>query len=94
MNVLKRLTIPDYQPVQALLLLSSLSGVLHCTVIDAVNHITVATAETPDVMLANVYRQHEDVSLRNLALTLPESVIISKLIKLYKYLDGNHCLLL
>ncbi|MDD1636474.1 MAG: translation elongation factor 4 [Methylococcaceae bacterium] len=45
-------------------------------------------------MLANVYRQHEDVSLRNLALTLPESVIISKLIKLYKYLDGNHCLYL
>ncbi len=66
MIVLKRLAMPDYQPVLRTGTGSIVIPAVRCYFIALLLTLAIALpeaiAETPEVMLANVYRQHEDVT--------------------------------
>jgi DNA ligase-1 len=62
MNVLKRLTMSDYQPAQRTFYIHAIMYFLMALLLTLSSAVPVMAAETTDVMLANVYRQHEDVS--------------------------------
>ena len=66
MNILKRLTMPDNQPVQRTwvgsIMIPAIRYFLIALLLTLSIALPVAATETPDVMLANVYRQHEDVT--------------------------------
>jgi hypothetical protein len=65
MNVLKRLTMSDYQPAQRTVAGSIIPTIRYFVIallLTLSSVLPVAATETPDVMLANIYRQHEDVT--------------------------------
>jgi DNA ligase-1 len=53
---------PDYQPAQRTIVLPANKGFLMALLLTLTIALPVAANETPDLMLANNYRQHEDVT--------------------------------
>ena len=62
MNALKGLTMSDYQPPQRIINIPAIRCFLIALLLTLSIASPVAATETPDVMLAKVYRQHEDVA--------------------------------
>jgi len=65
MNILKGLTMSDYQPAQRTVsgsIITSIRCFFIALLLTLTSALPVAAAETPEVMLANVYRQNEDVT--------------------------------
>jgi DNA ligase-1 len=65
MNILKRLIMSDYQPSQTTVadsVIPAIRWLLIALLLMPSSAFPVAATETPEVMLANVYRQHEDVT--------------------------------
>jgi DNA ligase-1 len=62
MNALKRLTMSDYQPAQRTIVIPAIRCLLVFLLLTLAIALPVTANEAPDVMLANVYRQHEDVT--------------------------------
>jgi DNA ligase-1 len=66
MNILKRLTMSDYQPAQTTragsIVIPAIGCFLIALLLTLVTALPLTAAETPGVMLAKVYRQYEDVT--------------------------------
>ena len=61
MNVLKRLTMSDYQPAQRTVVIPAIRYFFMMLLLALAIALPVTANEAPDVMLANVYHQNDDV---------------------------------
>jgi len=61
-NILKSLAIADYQTIQRTIYIPAARCFLFALLLTLAIASSVAATETPEVVLANVYRQHEDIT--------------------------------